>query len=215
MADHPLLKLNKRNTLILCIDPQKFNDSDLEVLKKLTAPGRPLKKLLVGPYSKMSYNDKVMDLIRQNTSLEELRISVQSRPKGILPSHIWYFPGNKSLYITCKQDEFAFIVASLPPIKLAYINFLVNTTIGYGTNSTLGENFSTKNNIQFGYISNITIYSKLMLIEPRLLLSSNNSSAAWSSVKNFKMAMNIIEKCYMVSLGNFIYGDISYHFYIY
>ena len=225
LADHPLLKLNKLNTLMLGIDPQNFNDSDLEVLKELTAPGRPLKKLLVGPYPEMSYNDKVMALIRQNTSLEELGISVQLRPKERLSSRIWYFPGNKSLDIACEGQELNFIVASLPPIKLAYIDFLLSTII----------DASEKNNIHFNLIQNIKVYSKLMLIEPRrlssfnatllrlqlhkdflqfqnMMVALNNSFATLSSVKAqkiFRMMMDIVNRCYKVTLGNFIYADIS------
>ena len=233
LADHPLLKLNKLNALILGIDPQNFNDSDLEVLKELTAPGRPLRKLHIGPYSVMSYNDKVMALIRQNTSLEELYIRMvhlKHRPADDvrLSSYIWYFPGNKSLYITCERQEFSFIVASLPPIKLAYISLLVSET-----NSTLIDN------IQLNFVHNIIVYSKLMLIEPRLLpslkatslelklrkdifqlqnmvVASNNFFTTRSSVKTqkiVKMIMNIIHKCYKVSVGNFIYAGISYYIY--
>ena len=240
LADHPLLKLNKLNTLILGIDPQNFSDSDLEVLKELTAPGRPLRKLQVEPYHEMSYNDKVMALIRQNTSLEELVIIVQSIPKKG-SSHIRYFPGNKSLYITCKQDEFTFIVASLPPIKLAYINFFsITSTIIQGhyseTNSILayGKTFSTKCNFQFKFIQSIRVYSKLMLIEPRLLsnykltflpkdffqlqnmiVALNNSFATMSSVKAQKIfdMMNIMNRCYEVTLGNFIHANVFYHYF--
>ena len=239
LADHPLLKLNKLNTLMLSIDPQNFNDSDLEVLKELTAPGRPLRKLHIGPYSVMPYNDKVMALIRQNTSLEELFIGIVRRSKNYrLSSYIWYYPSSKSLRITCKEQELGFIVASLPPIKLAYIDFLLSTIIDTSeTNSTLDETFSTKNNIHFNFVQNITVYSKLMLIEPRRLLSfnatslrlqlpkdfsqlqnmmvaSNNSFATLSSVKAqkiFHMMMNIMNRCYKVTLWNFIYAEISYY----
>ena len=237
LADHPLLKLNKLNTLILGIDPQNFNDSDHEVLKELTAPGRPLRKLFVGPYSEMSYNDKVMALIRQNTSLEELYIGIvhsKHRPADDvrLSSYIWYYPSSKSLNIACEGQELDFIVASLPPIKLVYISLLE-------TNSTLGETFSTKN-IQFNCTKILKVYSKLMLIEPRLfsslnaastllpkdffqlqnmVVALNNSSATWrSSVKTRKIIdkmMSIINRCYMVSLGNFIYAKISYYCFYY
>ena len=227
LADHPLLKLNKLNTLKLGIDPQNFSDSDLEVLKELTAPGRPLRKLVVVPYPEMSYNDKVMALIRQNTSLEVLAIGLQQdreiRSDGRLTSRIQYYPSNKSLYIVCERQELGSIVASLPPIKLANITLLVS------------ETFSTENNFQF-YImhTNLTIYSKLMLIEPRLflnatsqlpkdffplqnmLVASNNSFTTWSSDKTqkiFDMMINNINRCHMVTLGNFIYANISYSLY--
>ena len=233
-----LLKLNKLSTLILGIDPQNFSDSDLELLKELTAPGRPLRKLFVGPYSEMSYNDKVMALIRQNTSLEELYIVIVHSKHGPandvrLSSYIWYYPSNKSLYIACEGQELDFIVASLPPIKLAYISLIVSDT-----NSTLGETFSTRNNIQFNCTIFFKVYSKLMLIEPRLLSSLNAAStllpkdffqlqnmvvalnnpfATWRSSKKTQKIidkmMNIINRCYMVSLGNFIYADISYYLY--
>ena len=218
LADHPLLKLNKLNTLVLSIDPQNFNDSDLEVLKELTAPGRPLRNLQVESYSEMSYNDKVMALIRQNTSLEELGIIVRFRPsKERVHSRIRYFPSNKSLHITCELEDLAFIEASLPPIKLAYINnLIVGTTRCNGTNSTLGETFSKRNNFQYNFFHNITVYSKLMLIEPRPLLSSQFPQeffqlqhmkieltliAIYYSIKALEIAMNITHKCYKVSQG--------------
>ena len=219
LADHPLLKLNKLNTLMLGIDPQNFNDSDLEVLKELTAPGRPLRKLIVGPYKNEIYNNKVMALIRQNTSLEELGIFLQiGGPDERLLSFIWYFPSNKSLNIACEGQELGFIVANLPPIKLPYINFLMSIT---SNSEALGETF-TKTNIQFNFILKVTVYSKLMLIEPRQALfssfnalASNNPFAKWSFIKTQKiidMIMNIMDTCYKVSLGNFIYVEfeISY-----
>ena len=235
LADHPLLKLNKLNTLALGIDPQNFNDSDLEVLKELTAPGRPLRKLGVGPYyyENEIYNDKLMALIRQNTSLEELGIVLQGLgPDKRLPIFIMYFPNNKSLLIACSEEqELGFILTNLPPIKLANITFLMSTS----TSEALGKNFFTKTNIQFNFILKVTVYSKLKLIEPRLFPSfnalqlqlpkdffqlqnmvaaSNNPFAKWSSIKTQKiidMMMNIMDRCYKVSLGNFIYAEISYY----
>ena len=236
LADHPLLKLNKLNTLKLGIDPQNFSDSDLEVLKELTAPGRPLRKLQVEPYHEMSYNDKVMALIRQNTSLEELVIIVLSIPKKG-SSRIRYFPGRKSLEIVCEKKEFAFIVASLPPIKLAYIKFLaITSTTIRGHMVDIIYSYSTKCNFQFKFIQSITVYSKLMLIEPRLLsnykltflpkdffklqnmiVALNNSFATMSSIKAQKIfdMMNIMNRCYEVTLGNFIHANVFYHYFYY
>ena len=70
-AENPLLELKKLNKLVISINP--LHKKDLVTLKQLITPDRPLKILQVVNY-RSSYN-KILNIIKMQTSLEELTIT--------------------------------------------------------------------------------------------------------------------------------------------
>ena len=108
--ENPLLGLKKLNKLHIIIK-YRWYENDLITLKQLTAPGRPLKILQVVNYG-LSYYNKIFDLIKMPTSLEEVTIT-----DGIELQHIVWIKSTNNLRV---DDYKAFFYqTTLPTIRLS------------------------------------------------------------------------------------------------
>ena len=97
ILQYHLQKLNQLNELRFMINCSYEND--LKLLKQITAPGRPLRKLIVqcdGAHT--SINTNVLNLIKNQSSLKELKIVLYTYFD--LGSTVWH-KGNNSLKVYC------------------------------------------------------------------------------------------------------------------
>ena len=187
---HPLLNLTQLNELTLEINCSQENDLDL--LKNLITPIQPLRKLTVSCYKNSTFIVNVLNLIKNQSSLEELRIIIKDL-KGII---VWY-KSNNSL------EVFNFYNYSYPSFKFNTVKrelnyqLLIISSVGIQLTSFTFYNYSSRHeelNVD------ITIYSKPV------------KSELGSFINTFKKSLemvptdNTVRKCYKIQLNYFIYG---------
>lgn len=187
---HPLLNLTQLNELTLEINCSQENDLDL--LKNLITPIQPLRKLTVSCYKNSTFIVNVLNLIKNQSSLEELRIIIKDL-KGII---VWY-KSNNSL------EVFNFYNYSYPSFKFNTVKrelnyqLLIISSVGIQLTSFTFYNYSSRHeelNVD------ITIYSKPV------------KSELGSFINAFKKSLemvptdNTVRKCYKIQLNYFIYG---------
>ena len=185
ILQYHLQKLNQLNELRFMINCSYEND--LKLLKQITAPGRPLRKLIVqcdGAHT--SINTNVLNLIKNQSSLKELKIVLYTYFD--LGSTVWH-KSNNSLKVYCLLNYMDYCIEQVEAIKSVHL-----------TSFTIVINLSMNSIMKF---ASITIYSEPMnfklasfLNAFRILMPGNKLPTTASAVK----------RCYKIQLNSFMYA---------
>ena len=196
-SQHPLLEHEKLHTLTLGL--MQLSEYDFEILNKLTAPGKPLRRLYVN-CSELHY-DKILSLIKRNTSLEELRIihycDAYSTENNLIDEVIIWHKSNNSL-VNSYDDKF-----------FDNIQYSINCTGCHIKLTSYSTTILTSLNWKAVYI-HVTIYSELIMPELKVFI---NTCKELVNTIDFT-AYSSEKKCYKIilnSLGfyaNFYISDI-------
>ena len=195
---HPILNLTQLDELTLKINCSQENDLDL--LENLITPIKPLRKLTANCYRNSTFIVNILNLIKHQSSLEELRITMKNSEEIV----VWY-KSNNSLevfnFFLYTHSSFIFHIVKR---KLNYQNYqLVFSSVRIQLTSFTYIKFYNYSRYYFKVHLNITIYSKPVKSE-----LGNFIKAFEKSLLSVEMIPTdkTVRKCYKIQLNNFIYG---------
>ena len=195
---HPILNLTQLDELTLKINCSQGNDLDL--LENLIIPIKPLRKLTANCYRNSTFIVNILNLIKHQSSLEELRITMKNSEEIV----VWY-KSNNSLevfnFFLYTHSSFIFHIVKR---KLNCQNYqLVFSSVRIQLTSFTYIKFYNYSRYYFKVYLNITIYSKPVKSE-----LGNFIKAFEKSLLSVEMIPTdkTVRKCYKIQLNNFIYG---------
>ena len=193
----PVLNLTQLNELKLMINCS--HEDDLKLLKQLTAPGRPLRILILKCYKSYGSTD-ILNLIKHQSSLEELRIPSLAHNTRDSTATVWHKCNDSltvSRYFSFMHPEFQSPVMN----NQSVINSVMEIQLKSFTTIIKFYNHDLEKGLEV-YI-NITIYSEPVKSELR------------SFINAYKRTLPLVEmipivRYYKIQLNTFMHAIINY-----
>ena len=195
---HPVLNLAQLNELTLRINCSQ--EIDLDLLKNLITPIKPLRKLTLYCYKNSTFIVSILNLIKNQSNLEELIIYVKY--SNAINFYVW-FKSNNSLEVF----DYAYSPFKFNAVKRKLNNQLLISSVGIQlTSFTAHINFySYRRFLQKDFMVHLTIiiYSKPAAVKSELgsFINAFEKIISLLSVKTD----TVVRKCYKIQLNNFIY----------